>query len=120
YTSAHDIAFMAIDLLKPELMGKYLTTWMDKVGVGQKHVTVDLAIPNILIQHYQGATGVNTGFTQEAQSCLSASAKRGNTHLVAATLGAETSPERFNDASSLLNYGFANYESVKLCSKGDN
>lgn len=58
-----------------------------------------------------------TGFTQQAKYCLSASAKRGDTHLVAVTLGAETSPERFKDATSLLNFGFANYESVKLCSK---
>ncbi|HBG0434789.1 TPA: D-alanyl-D-alanine carboxypeptidase [Clostridioides difficile] len=120
YTSAHDIALMSRELLKHEMISKYLTTWMDKVVVGKKQVTVGLANTNKLIKHYQGATGVKTGFTQEAKFCLSASAKRGNTHLVAATLGAETSPERFNDASSLLNYGFANYESVKLCSKGDN
>jgi len=79
-----------------------------------------LANTNKMIKHYKGSTGVKTGFTQEAKYCLSASAKRGETHLVSATLGAETSPERFKDASTLLNFGFANYESVKLCSKDDN
>ena len=73
-----------------------------------------------MVKHYQGTTGVKTGFTQQAKYCLSASAKRGDTHLIAVTLGAETSPERFKDSSSLLNFGFANYESVKLCSKNDN
>ncbi|CEH35301.1 D-alanyl-D-alanine carboxypeptidase family protein [Romboutsia lituseburensis] len=120
YTSAHDIALMSRELLKHESINKYLTTWMDKVVVGKKQVTVGLANTNKMIKHYQGATGVKTGFTQEAKYCLSASAKRGETHLVAATLGAETSPERFKDASNLLNYGFANYESLKLCSKDDN
>lgn len=120
YTSAHDIALMSRELLKHEAINKYLTTWMDKVVVGKKQVTVGLANTNKMIKHYQGATGVKTGFTQEAKYCLSASAKRGETHLVAATLGAETSPERFKDASNLLNYGFANYESLKLCSKEDN
>lgn len=120
YTSAHDIALMSRELLKHDVISKYLTTWMDKVVVGKKQTTVGLANTNKLIKHYQGATGVKTGFTQQAKFCLSASAKRGNTHLVAVTLGAETSPERFKDATNLLNFGFANYESVKLCSKNDN
>lgn len=120
YTSAHDIALMSRELLKHDVISKYLTTWMDQVVVGKKQITVGLANTNKLIKHYQGATGVKTGFTQQAKYCLSASAKRGDTHLVAVTLGAETSPERFKDATSLLNFGFANYESVKLCSKNDN
>ena len=120
YTSAHDIAIMSRELLKHDVISKYLTTWMDQVVVGKKQITVGLANTNKLIKHYQGATGVKTGFTQQAKYCLSASAKRGDTHLVAVTVGAETSPERFKDATSLLNFGFANYESVKLCSKNDN
>ena len=120
YTSAHDIALMSRELLKHESINKYLTTWMDEVIVGKKQVKVGLANTNKMIKHYKGSTGVKTGFTQEAKYCLSASAKRGETHLVSATLGAETSPERFKDASTLLNFGFANYESVKLCSKDDN
>lgn len=120
YTSAHDIALMSRELLKHESINKYLTTWMDEVIVGKKQVKVGLANTNKMIKHYKGSTGVKTGFTQEAKYCLSASAKRGETHLVAATLGAETSPERFKDASALLNFGFVNYESAKLCSKDDN
>ena len=119
YTSAHDIALMSRELLKHDVIHKYLTTWMDQVVVGKKQATVGLANTNKLIKHYQGATGVKTGFTQQAKYCLSASAKRGDTHLVAVTLGGETSPDRFKDATSLLNFGFANYESVKLCSKDD-
>ena len=120
YTSAHDIALMSRELLKyDQIISKYLTTWMDSVVVGKKQATIGIANTNKLIKHYNGATGVKTGFTQEAKYCLSASAKRGDTHLVAATLGAETSPQRFSDASTLLNYGFANYESVKLCSRDD-
>ena len=120
YTSAHDIALMSRELLKHDVIHKYLTTWMDKVVVGKKQSTIGLANTNKLIKHYNGATGVKTGFTQQAKYCLSAAAKRGETHLVAATLGAETSPIRFKDATALLDYGFANYESTKLCSKNDN
>lgn len=115
YTSAYDIALMSRELLKHKKISKYLTTWMDEVVVGKKQAKIGISNTNKLVKHYSGATGVKTGFTQEAKYCLSASALRNNTHLIAVTLCAETSPIRFKDATSLLNYGFANYESVKIC-----
>lgn len=117
YTSAYDIGIMSRELLKHELIEKYLTTWMENVVVGKKKATIGLANTNKLIKHYNGATGVKTGFTGEAKFCVSASAKRGKTHLIAVILGGQTSKDRFKDASALLDYGFANYESVKICSK---
>lgn len=117
YTSAYDIALMSRELLKHEMIEKYLTTWMDKVVVGKKQATIGLANTNKMIKYYNGATGVKTGFTGEAKYCVSASAKRGKTHLVSVVLRGETSQERFKDASTLLDYGFANYESIKICSK---
>lgn len=119
YTSAYDIALMSKELLTHKKISKYLTTWMDEVVVGKKQAKIWIANTNKLVKHYAGATGVKTGFTQQAKYCLSASAIRNNTHLIAVTLCAETSPIRFKDATSLLNYGFANYESVKICGAND-
>ena len=119
YTSAYDIALMSKELLKHKKISKYLTTWMDEVVVGKKQAKIGISNTNKLVKHYQGATGVKTGFTQQAKYCLSASALRNNTHLIAVTLFAETSPIRFKDATNLLNYGFANYESVKICGAND-
>ena len=117
YTSAYDIALMSKELLRHKKISKYLTTWMDEVVVGKKQAKIGISNTNKLVKHYTGATGVKTGFTQQAKYCLSASALRNNTHLIAVTLCAETSPIRFKDATSLLNYGFANYETVKICKK---
>ena len=119
YTSAYDIALMSKELLKHKKISKYLTTWMDEVVVGKKQAKKGISNTYKLVKHYQGATGVKTGFTQQAKYCLSASALRNNTHLIAVTLCAETSPIRFKDATNLLNYGFANYESIKICSKDE-
>ena len=119
YTSAYDIALMSKELLKHKKISKYLTTWMYEVVVGKKQAKIGISNTNKLVKHYQGATGVKTGFTQQAKYCLSASALRNNTHLIAVTLCAETSPIRFKDATNLLNYGFANYESVKICGAND-
>ena len=119
YTSAYDIALMSKELLKHKKISKYLTTWMDEVVVGKKQAKIGISNTNKLVKHYQGATGVKTGFTQQAKYCLSASALRNNTHLIAVTLCAETSPIRFKDATNLLNSWFANYESVKICGAND-
>ena len=119
YTSSYDIALMSKELLRHEKISKYLTTWMDEVVVGKKQAKIGISNTNKLVKHYAGTTGVKTGFTQEAKYCLSASAIRNNTHLIAVTLCAETSPIRFKDATSLLNYGFANYESIKVCSANE-
>lgn len=119
YTSAYDIALMSKELLSHEKISKYLTTWMDEVVVGKKQAKIGISNTNKLIKHYQGATGVKTGFTQQAKFCLSSSAMRNNTHLIAVILCGETSQIRFKDATNLLNYGFANYESVKICGAND-
>ncbi|MFI3209575.1 MAG: D-alanyl-D-alanine carboxypeptidase family protein [Peptostreptococcaceae bacterium] len=117
YTTAYDIALMSKELLSHDAISKYLNTWMDTIVVGKNKTSVGLVNTNKLVKHYEGTTGVKTGFTNEAKYCLSASAKRGDTHLVSVTLGATTSPERFKDATSLLNYGFMNYETIKLLNK---
>ncbi|AOY77092.1 D-alanyl-D-alanine carboxypeptidase family protein [Clostridium formicaceticum] len=118
-TSAYDIALMSRELLKHKEIHKWLTTWMDTVDVGIKNVsTQELVNTNKLIRTYKGANGIKTGSTSEAKYCLSASATRGNTTYIAVILTAPTSPIRFSEAAKLLDYGFANYNTVKVVEKG--
>ena len=105
-TSAYDIALMSRQLLKYHpLIKNYTTIWMDTVRGG----TFGLSNTNKLIRFYSGATGLKTGFTSGAGYCLSASAMRDGMELIAVILKGKTSPERFADAQTLLNYGFATY-----------
>ena len=64
---------------------------------------------NRLVRFYDGATGLKTGFTASAQYCMSAAAQRNGMELIAVVMKAPTTAQRFQDASSLLDYGFANY-----------
>jgi D-alanyl-D-alanine carboxypeptidase (penicillin-binding protein 5/6) len=65
--------------------------------------------------------GLKTGHTQEAGYCLVASAQRpsGNTQhrLIAVVLGAASDQDRTQDGQKLLNWGFQNFDTVKLYSK---
>ena len=120
YTSAYDIAVMSRLLLKHEETRKWFTTWQTtiKVGLPGKEKEFGLTNTNKLIKQYPGANGIKTGFTQEAGYCLSASAEKEGTTLIAVVLGAETSKIRFEEVTKLLNYGFANYASVTLADEG--
>ena len=104
-TSAYDIALMSRELVKHPLIFEFTGIWMDSLRDG----AFGLVNTNKLIRFYEGANGLKTGSTSVAKYCLSASATRDGMNLIAVVLGAETSKERFADASKLLDYGFANY-----------
>lgn len=107
-TTAYDVAVMSRELLKHERITQYSTVWMDSLRDGK----TELVNTNKLVRFYEGATGLKTGTTAKAGCCVAASAKRGDTHLIAVVMGAGNSNDRFNGAKALLNWGFAAYETV--------
>lgn len=107
-TTARDISVMSRALLGHEDIKKYTTIWMDTVRGG----AFGLSNTNKLVRFYEGTTGLKTGFTQGAGYCLSASAKREGMELIAVVLNCQSSPDRFQSAKSLLDYGFAGYALV--------
>lgn len=122
YTSAYDIAVMSKELIKHEKIQDWFNIWMTNITVGlpgKKQTELGLTNTNRLIKTYPGANGIKTGFTQEAGYCLSASAKKGDLDLIAVIMGSPSSKVRFAEAAKLLDYGFANYDSVKLAEKGE-
>ena len=105
YSSALDVAIFTRELMKHELIFKYTTIWMDTIRNG----SFGLANTNKLIRFYKGATGMKTGYTDEAKYCLSGTAERDGMKLIAVVLGGETSDKRFAAAKGMLDFGFANY-----------
>ena len=107
-TTAMDVAIMSRELLKHELIINYTTIWMDSLREGQ----TELVNTNKLVRFYDGTTGLKTGTTSKAGCCVSASAMREGTHLIAVVMGSDNSSDRFETAKAMLNWGFANYETV--------
>lgn len=105
-TSAWDIAVMSRELIlhHPDLRS-FTTIWMDSLRNGE----FELANTNKLIRFYDGATGLKTGSTSSAGYCISATAEREGMELIAVVLGGSTSQKRFEDAKTMLSYGFATY-----------
>jgi D-alanyl-D-alanine carboxypeptidase (penicillin-binding protein 5/6) len=111
YSSAYDVALMSRELIMnhPQIKD-YSTVWMDSFVHSTRRGEKEFGLTNTnrLVRTYEGITGLKTGSTSKAKYCLSATAQRNGVDMIAVVLGAATPSDRFGEASSLLNYGFAN------------
>ena len=105
HSSAYDIALMARALIAHKDIQRFSTIWMDTARNGE----FGLSNTNKLIHNYKGATGLKTGFTDGAKYCLAATAQRDGDAYIATVLGADSSNDRFDSASTLLSFAFAGY-----------
>lgn len=112
-TSAYDIALMSRELLinHPQVHD-YCTIWMDTIihTTAKGSQEFGLSNTNKLVRQYEYCTGLKTGSTSDAGFCVSATAKKDDMELIAVIMKGETSKSRFADATTLLNYGYANYQ----------
>jgi D-alanyl-D-alanine carboxypeptidase len=68
---------------------------------------------NHLLETYDGAIGVKTGFTFQAGLVLVAAAERDDRTIYAVVMGSEGPGAHFADAAALLDYGFGGHELVR-------
>ena len=110
-STARDVAVMSRTILNtcPEVL-HYTGIWTDTLRGGQ----TQLVNTNKLLHRYEGITGLKTGTTGGAGICISASATRNGLSLIAVILGAPSSADRFDAATTLLDYGFGAYEAAPL------
>lgn len=109
YTTAMDVAIMSRELTTkyPEVFD-YSTIWMEDIT----HSTVQgvsqftLSSTNKLLRQYDWITGLKTGSTDKAKYCISATASKDGIDLIAVVMGAPDPANRFQDAATLLNYGY--------------
>lgn len=104
-STAYDVALMSTELISHTIICDYTLTWMDYIRDGK----TQLVNTNKMIKTYSGITGLKTGTTTEAGSCITATATRDGMSLIAVVLNAPSSDCRFDDATTLLNYGFAKW-----------
>jgi D-alanyl-D-alanine carboxypeptidase len=64
---------------------------------------------NRLLASYDGARGGKTGFTLKARRCFVGEVDRGGVRLIVAILNSPSSGTLWQDARTLLDYGFARY-----------
>ena len=131
-STAYDLAMIAKYAMKNQTFRDYVSTYQYTMEATNLQETRYFYNTNRLLYDtvhtvsvngkyrtckYEGVTGIKTGYTSQAGGCLVAGAKRGDTELIAVTLKS-TDMDRFGDCIALLDYGFANYKTVKTLSEG--
>lgn len=111
YSTAYDMALLGISSIKNPIFESICS---------QRHISVDYGNPpyrrtlsnhNRLLQCYEWAIGIKTGFTKKSGRCLVSAARKDGVTLVAVTLSA---PDDWNDHVRMLEYGFSVIKSTAL------
>ncbi|MDG0872811.1 D-alanyl-D-alanine carboxypeptidase [Paenibacillus thiaminolyticus] len=113
YSSAYDLAIIAQEAMKNKHFRTIVRMTYAEVtpaSVGAPGEVSGLVNRNQLLQkgseyYYEGATGIKTGFTDEAGYCLVSSAVRDGRHLIAVVLHS-TNDKVWKDSHKLLDFGF--------------
>ena len=69
---------------------------------------------NPLLYSMPDADGLKTGHTAEAGFCLTASVKRGDRRLIGVMTGLKSNNERSEEAETLMNWGFREFNNYKV------
>ncbi len=129
YTTAYDMSLIAQAAMKYDTIKEVAAeTSFSGNGAGKQKYNVDGTTNdytwishNELIMsgadYYEYATGIKTGFTDEAGDCVAASATNGNENLIAIVMNSED-PGRWDDAKALFNWAFENYDMVEYRQAG--
>lgn len=118
YTTARDVMTLSCEVSRHPAYHTYASVWVDTL-VHPSGRTTELTNTNRLVRFYEGCDGLKTGSTDAAKYCVSATAEKNGMRLIAVVLGCENSQTRFNEARSMLEYGFATYQRTTIARKGD-
>lgn len=101
YSTASDLARIALAVLRRPVLAEIVATRTTTISgpSGRRR----LVNTNPLLEDYEGAVGVKTGYTASAGDVLVAAAERRGRRLIAVAMG---SRDAAADARALLDYGF--------------
>ncbi len=128
YTTARDMALIAGAAVKNDLI-RQISAEKSYTGPSVENNTdpnlrisqYDWQSHNLLINSeeygYPYATGLKTGFHDEASHCVAASAEKGDVKLISVVFYSPE-PERWFDSKKLFDYGFKNFGYVTVGKEG--
>lgn len=131
YTTAADLAVLTREALKNTKFCEIVKTKTYKLPATNISSERMISSTNHLISRYRNtyhyypyATGVKTGSTEEAGSCLVSTAEKNGISLMAVVLGCENADQKENaysfvDSKAMFEYIFNNYKSVEIALSSD-
>ena len=122
YSSARDLAAMARAASAYPEFREIVATPEAVISTQDREIQIVntnlLVVPNSGYD-YGPATGIKTGTSLQAGPCLVASATSGDESYIAVVLDAAGDFQRFDATTTLLEYGFGEFENEPLVKQGD-
>lgn len=130
YSTASDMAILAREAMYNDTFREivkshsYSIPATEKSHTARKITNRNHFVSNLLRNdyYYKYSTGIKTGYTPEAKSCIAASAEKGGISLIALVFEAETADntaQSFSDCRNMFNYVFDNYVSQIVVKEGE-
>lgn len=124
YTTASDLAIMARYAMKNEKFREIIKKSAFTIPATNKY-NEERVLPatNMMLRateyKYDLINGIKTGHTSKAGYCLVSSAQKDGTELLCVVMKCETIDDCYTTTRGLLDYGFDNYKSIVMATKGD-
>ncbi len=122
YSSAGDLAKLARETMKYPEFRKFVAKPEATISTQDREIQIVntnlLVVPNSGYD-YGPATGIKTGTSLGAGNCVVASAESGDESYIAVVLDAAGDLQRFDAATTALEYGFGEFENKPLVERGD-
>lgn len=118
YSSAHDMAVIAKNLLKHQQILKFTSIYETYLRENTDR-KIWLVNTNKLVRFKKGVDGLKTGYTKTAGYCLTATMKKDNMRVIATVMGEPDATTRNSEVSSMLDYGFSQYKITNYLKKTD-
>lgn len=112
YTTASDLLIFANYLLDIPYLAEIVNT--RNTTIQMDGYTKEVHNTNEMLDIYEEANGIKTGFTGKAGRCLVTAMTKDNRQLISIVLGCDSKSKRTSDSIKLLNYGFNEFEEVDL------
>jgi serine-type D-Ala-D-Ala carboxypeptidase (penicillin-binding protein 5/6) len=122
YSSANDLAKLTREAMKYPEFREIVAR--PEATISTQDREIDVVNTNLLVvpnsgYDYGPATGVKTGTSAQAGTCIVASAQSDDESYIAVVLDAAGDLQRFEAATAALEYGFGEYEREPLVERGD-
>ncbi|MDR3289587.1 MAG: D-alanyl-D-alanine carboxypeptidase [Peptococcaceae bacterium] len=105
YTSAYDLAVISRKTMEYPLIQTLTSIKEYDLRDGE----FKLWNTNKLLWWYEGADGLKTGWTTEADYCLASTVMRDGLRLICVVMGVPQARGHFSESMKIYNYGFAQY-----------
>lgn len=130
YTTAEDMAILVRTAMENETFREIVKCQSYSIPATEKNPTARKVVNrnhfvSILLRndyYYKYATGIKTGYSAEAKSCIAASAEKNGISLLALVFEADTVDnvaQSFADCKAMFDFVFDNYVSQSVVDKGE-